>query len=340
MPERSNNQSKDVDVAIIICSEAGQLARESLMLVESIRQYGGVLRRSKIYSISPRADRDIPDFVKKKFREYDVNHRHLVVNREFDNYGIANKVLACAYFESTLENDYLLFLDSDQVVFNCISPLFSGRSFDLAIAPVFWKGIGTNGYDANTELWHRLYNRFGIQKARFTRSRLDNQLIYKYYNTGFILARRINGLFANWLANLRSISAYGQNGGRISYFLDQVALAVTVSSLAIEVFEIPMEYNYPGSRNREVIRSGTWLTLDDIKTFHYMDIFRSGNGISASSVFPNLSGERFSWFADAIVRNRLHHQPFVEEPREQRLRNRLQWKLRLNAGDLRSSLPT
>jgi hypothetical protein len=71
-------------IAFIIITEKGKLERESMLLADSLRAFGGTLRDAPIYSFEPWCDSSqISDATKKRFLELGVEHQAIPLNVKY-----------------------------------------------------------------------------------------------------------------------------------------------------------------------------------------------------------------------------------------------------------------
>jgi len=160
--------NKSPSICFLICTEPGLLEKKSLLLATSIRTFGGMLSKVPIYSFQPRLGPKLSPKVRGQFEKLEVSHQVIHLNKDFPSYDFANKIFVASYAEKSLNTDYLVFIDSDQVVFDAPVDLILPASFDVGVRPVSTKNIGTDGRnDANLAYWKKLYKILGVQKQSY-----------------------------------------------------------------------------------------------------------------------------------------------------------------------------
>lgn len=274
------------------------------LLVASIRRFGGALANIPIYSYAPRRGFDIAPSTRAFFDAHGVTAIDEPLNEFSPEYPLANKVFAAAHAEEHLENETLVFLDTD--VFVCEEPAefreFEGA--DCVLRPVHRKGIGTAGDgDARFAYWRELYERLGgdVRASGRVRSTLDGQTILSYWNAGHIATKRRNSLFRAWKDNFTSLYRSMETDTVGRYYLEQASLAATVTILGLNVREFSNSYNYPLPYLIEDYAHPRRLDrLDDITTAHYHELFRTA-GVH-HPLRPMLdAGEKSRWLEEATV---------------------------------------
>ncbi len=301
---------EDKTVAIILCTEPGVLEGMSQLLAKSIRQFGGRLKDVSIYSIQPREPGSLSSQTIEVFKEYNVQHEHVRLNEKYSDYGFANKVVACDHYARNLSEDYLLFLDSDHVVFNDLRDLVNGPEADVRMRVVNLKGIGTDGNDENATYWKALYERLGVEKKAYINTGIGNQRILSYYNGGLIFGRRASGLFQQWKTNFEQIMDSDLRPDEGLFFVEQSTLSATISSMALSVKELPVTYNYSPETHFHLAQSNAQLTLDQIHTFHYHRLFRPPNKVNLQEDFEVFRGPKLDWLKRELVSCGVNPRPF------------------------------
>lgn len=288
------------------------LERTSQLLVKSIRSFGGVLKDAEIFSVQPRNSDPISPETKKVFEEYKVHHEFVLLNTRYASYGFANKVAACDHYARTLTHDYLLFLDSDHLVFNDLKDLLP-RPVDVSMRVVNKKGVGTDGKDENAKYWETLYALFGVSKPEFVETVIDSERIFSYYNAGLIFARRSSGLFQQWRANFEKVMSLGLMPEKGLFFVEQSVLSATIVSMGLSVNPLPDTYNYSPESHFYLSGKNQSLGLDQICTFHYHRLFAPPARLNVKRALASFSGPKLEWVKQELIDCGINPQPFYEQ---------------------------
>jgi hypothetical protein len=75
-----------MSIAFIICTEPGRLENQSVLLAQSIREFGGKLKDTPIYSYHPRSGNGLTEQTLAKFSALQVQHQQIELNTEFADY--------------------------------------------------------------------------------------------------------------------------------------------------------------------------------------------------------------------------------------------------------------
>lgn len=251
-------------LAFVACVEAGPLEQKARLLVRSIRRFGGRHRDAAIHTFSPRIGRGVSAETRAELAAHGVAHHDEILNRDFDDYGVGNKIFASARAEELASEDVLVFVDTDTVIVSEPDALVLPNGVDAAVRPVefhrwnepehdeeHWRtrhrrvssaGDGDRGDD----YWLRMYELCGVAARPFVETSCDRVHIRAYANSGLVAVRREAGLFAQWRRDFLTLAGAGHKprGGDMHY-MDQLSLAATLARGWERVRVLDGRYNYP-----------------------------------------------------------------------------------------------
>jgi hypothetical protein len=262
------------NVAFVICSERGPLACKSLLLCESIREFGGAYSKAPIYSFAPRADHYLTPATIELFDMLGVVHSNMPLNTGFVNYPFANKILSALHVEQETDADWIVFLDSDKIMLSEPEEMFSNEH-DFAARPVDKKNIGIVDFD-DTEgaYWRGMYDLLRVTRVddRVTTTR-DGETIFPYYNGGMIAVRREAGFFARFLKNFEMMWDNGLVPKAGPNFIEQSTLATTAIAMGLRRRVLSPSYNYPIHHHNAMAPEARFNNLESLVTAHYHGAF-------------------------------------------------------------------
>lgn len=260
-------------LAFVICTEAGLLERKSVMLVKTLRAFGGRFADAPVLSYSPRPGREPDPTTLQALRRAGVETVVEPLNLDFADYGFGNKVVACAHAESRYGFRRLVFLDSDIFVLDEPAELWSDDPRAVKLRPVERRLAGSTGADEHAPYWRKLFDRAGVDEPGFVDTALTGERIYGYWNAGVISASPESGFFTAWLRTFRELVEEGLIHPLGMTFMDQVALALTVHAGPYEPVELPPEYNVPVNAWPDPGSHPDLPTPDELVIAHYHTIF-------------------------------------------------------------------
>jgi len=232
-------------VTFVICTEPGPLERKSVMLVKTLRRFGGRFASCPVLSYSPREGRAPGDDTLDFFGRAGVQPVVAPLNRDFPEYGFANKVFACAHAERERPSDRFVFLDSDTFVLREPAALLADRDDVARLRPVEKRLAGSTGSDENAAYWRSLFEEAGVASPVLVETTLTGERIFGYWNAGVVSGPGRAGFFRHWLDTFRTLIEKDLVHPDGMTFMDQIALALTAHADAYRVRELPPRYNVP-----------------------------------------------------------------------------------------------
>jgi hypothetical protein len=260
-------------IKIVICTERGILEKYSLLMCRSLRQFGGEMSQTEIYSIAPRKGYYPSKKTIFEFEKLGVKHENLELNKRYKNYPLANKPFVCEYIEEKFPNDTLVFIDSDQIILN--EPTIFNSNSSLLLRMVDRKGIGFNGEkDINYNYWEKLFSLLHIDIKHLKQHETSSgEVIYPYFNSGLIVSHATLGLFKQWRINFERIVKEDILPKDGSFFLEQSIFSATVMQMKLPFEFLPNSYNYPFSLHDSISNKLKINDFDSLYTAHYHDLF-------------------------------------------------------------------
>lgn len=288
--------------ALMMCTEPGRLEAESVLLARSLRRYAGPLNDTIIVCAHPRDSGVLKPSTLKELFALDVVYLRVPLNRQFDNYPIANKALVAAWAEQHLRCSSVVMLDSDKIVFNRLDELHLDSDQPIALRPVHQKLCGTTGKDENAANWRQLYKHWSLEPRYTVETTMHAERIWGYWNSGLVAARTDTGLFSAWRNRLLELLQQPLLQGASAYFADQFALAAAVDELDATVKILPSSYNYPIAFQKDVGPAYRLDQLEQMVTVHYHKMFyglRAEHPLRTAQI--DMTSERAQWLSHALA---------------------------------------
>jgi len=284
-------------LAFVTCVERGFLEEQSLLLYQSIRQFGGRFREAPIYACSPRAGRGVGPATVEAMDALGVTYVDLPLNRDLDYFAYANKNFAAALLERTTWHGTLVFLDSDTLLLREPALLELPEGVDVRVRPVDVKGICSSGPgDALEAYWRELAKlcRVDLDALPRIHCTVDGTPVRANYNGGLVVARTGLGIFRRWEENILAVH-HAQLRPRPDSFwgTGQSTLAMAIHAATSRVELLPRSYNYPLHLHQQLAASQRIRGSHDAVHLHYHWMFeRRAWGDCA------LAQPEFVWEAD------------------------------------------
>jgi hypothetical protein len=185
----------DASAAFVLCIENNETRGQALLLIESLRQFGGRFAKSPVFAVAPRRGLGVDAATRARLEELEATYHEEVLNTACPEYGSANRVYAAAWASRTSSAETLFVLDSDTLFLG--EPEELGPGWDLAVRPVDVKGATSEGEgDPFEAYWTAVCGLAGISvdSLPFVETVLDRRRVRASYNGGYSVVRRASGI--------------------------------------------------------------------------------------------------------------------------------------------------
>jgi hypothetical protein len=288
--------------AFVICTERA-FENKSVLLVRSIRQFAGFLSTAPIYSFCPRENRTISPWAASELSRLGVEHRGTVLNQRYTEYGVYNKPFVCAYSEGHIDAELLVFLDSDQVIFNEPSALMIDSTRIAAARPVGLTNIGVSRLQGgiDEEYWRQLYTVCGVQSTSTVKTTITDCEILAYFNSGMISTRPEDRVWSSWARNFERVMQKGLQP-HDPFYIEQSVFSATLTSMNKPVALLPPSYNYPIPAHGVLLDSKRIKQCEQLVSIHYHRMFDDGNWRPFLDHLPYFDKSSFCyrWLLDSL----------------------------------------
>jgi hypothetical protein len=300
-------------IAFLICTEAGPIENHSLLLVESIRKFGGSFKDAPIYSFEVRNTPEISSKTLNALKSFEVVHIRKFLNSKYTNFVFANQPCLGAWAEENIDAEVLVLLDSDKVFFNEPEEFLLPSEYDVGVRPVFIKNVGSEGEsDPNEEYWQQLYELVGVRNNMFVTSTVDQKTIRAYWNGGLVAVKRNLGMFSNWKHNLEKVLEKGiQPRVAGNFYVSQTTMAATICGMTDKVKTLSPQYNYPISLHNTLYKRSSQLeqftNFDELVSIHYTNSnkFRDKGLANSLASLNNLdrTSVKYQWLSEYLEKH-------------------------------------
>jgi len=234
-----------------------------------------------------------------EFSQLGVTHVDILLNRNWTSYGVYNKPFVCAHAERQINAEFLVFVDSDQVIFNEPCGLLISNDYIAAARPVNLVNIGVStlaGDGRNQEYWRRLYDLCGVSIFSLVKPMLEDCEILAYFNSGMISTRPRAGIWGRWAGNFERVMRLGLQPTD-PFFIEQSVFSATISSMNAPVSLLPPSYSYPLPAHHGLEDGKQIKQLEKMVSIHYHRIFDNGNWLPFLTHLPCLErrSPRYEW---------------------------------------------
>lgn len=276
------------DCSFVLSVEQGKLEAQAILLVESLRRFGGAYANCPVYAVSPRPARQMGTACAAALTALGVQ----IITRELlplnEAYGTVARMAACAWAEQNLSSEIIVSLDDD--LFFTGEPDFRLQGGDFFARPVDIKGMCTSGpNDPCDHYWHQIAQLAGIDydEIPWVETTVDHIWVKASYNGGMVAVRRRLGLFQKTMEIFQSMrknnlapyqalkgevfSSIGYVGPEATRWWGsaQAALSMAVIRQKAIIALAPPTYNVPAHEAVSAERPMSTVTLKDAVLIHY-----------------------------------------------------------------------
>ena len=322
LPEEAD-ASPGESAAFVICIENNETRGQALLLIESLRTFGGRFAGSTVFAVAPRPGLGIDAPTRARLEALEATYHEAALNTVCPEYASANRVYAAAWAVRNCRADTLFVLDSDTLFVGEPEPL--GPDWDLAARPVDVKGPTSEGPgDPFESYWAAMCGLAGMALEALPKVEtvFDRRRVRASYNGGYTVVRRTSGILER-AADLftRSVNAglrpyAGVAGHRVfastgevpprsaEYWgSNQAALAIAAWSTTRQVRELDRRFNVPLHLLADPERwSGDWANLRPLH-LHYHWLLRAGHREQALATMARIGvpADRLEWIRERAV---------------------------------------
>jgi hypothetical protein len=257
---------------------------QSLILIRSLRQFGGDMSQIPVWALVPERNGFSPDFLK----EMEALQTQIIpfqIDDKIRRFPFASKTIAAAQGEGLAEQENHLLAWHDRTGFINQTP----KAFDLppdktiGFRPTDIANIGAPFGQPLPPFWKKVCTIFGMSADQLPLiiSIIDRTKLHLYVNAGLLVVRPKSYILRKWAENLKAtydlpeFSKFYQEDQRNAIFMHQAALtAAVVKRTDPKVRTIlPENYLFSVDNFLEYPQELKPNTLDEIITGRFHDFF-------------------------------------------------------------------
>ena len=244
---KSDAITRGDEVTFVVCVESGAYESMAVLMVESLRRFGGRLAAAPVLAITPRLGPGLARSTRRRLAELDVTCvRTWHVRRAWFNF--YPKVWALEDAERLATTESVVYVDSD-ILFLAEPTEFLLPSGAVVAACARDDGIvGISGpADRYAEPWRRACTAVGlaVEELPWVDPEDGSPRIRYYLNAGIVVVRRGADVTTRWLASTEAMFRYRVDFGPWrEQFHEQVALGLTIVRFGLPYRLLSWSHNY------------------------------------------------------------------------------------------------
>ena len=232
-------------------------APDSLLFVDSLREFGGELADAPILALIPKQAGAFSKEDDARFKALKIERIHFHMDEEVLKFPFASLVYAAAQAESYLRGitETLVWQLPDTLVLNPPTSYTLPKEIKLAYRPVHHTNVGSVYDQPLDEFWSLVYHHCHVPDVRIfpMETCVGDNTIRPYFNAGMLVLRPEMGLLTTWwdrfeaLYNHPDFQPFYQRDERYAIFIHQAVLSAVILVLLdkTEMLELPPTVNYP-----------------------------------------------------------------------------------------------
>ena len=261
----------------------------TLLLVESIRNFGGALAQNPIWCLVPQYGKQLSANFKDRIIKLDVTILPFEIDSDVVRFFFAGDIRAAALAESLAigQTDLLIWLSSNTIVLQEPTAFVLPHERSLGYRPVHHINIGSPCDEDPDVFWTLIYQYCKVPKDRIfpMQTHVDDLTIRPYFNAGIIVTRPEKQLFKAWrdvffeVYQNPKVQEIYQQDKRYTIFIHQAILSGTIlATFTLEdLYELPRTYNYPIHLHADDATAHRPTCLDDLVTIRHEGFYQDPN---------------------------------------------------------------
>lgn len=267
-PSIDDNDQLELPLVVTVI-EAGPLEKQVLLLVESLRRWGGRLANSRVLVVQPRNGPRLQSKTVKTFDKLGIEYNRIVRDDGLDWFAYLNKTAAVKYVAEQHPHSRIVWLDADILIVGEPSALVLRDGVQFA-ACASDKNIGTaRDDDENAPYFRACCSALGVDYASlpYVETEVERIAIRAYWNSGVYTFKAASGLAqAHHQFTLKLVTNRVASMQSKLFFSDQIALGLAAHALDLKFKGLPGTHNYsvqPATVSASLTRP------TDVRILHY-----------------------------------------------------------------------
>lgn len=279
----------------------GKSISRTLLLLESIREFGGELAERPVWVLYPENGGTFSGKERSSLQELGAKLIPYQAEDELLKFPLGSKARAASVAEELAsgKTDLLAWLDSDTLVLSPPLEFILPEDKSLAYRPVHHQLLGTSWGEEPDEFWRIVYQHTGALPERdFQMVTHAGEEIRPYFNAGSYAVRPERGILGSWWRNFQSsyqasaFQEFYKRSRRYAIFMHQAILTGTIQSLVdqAELLALSPLINYPLHLHGAVPEDQRPKRIDDLVTVRYENILAKDGWEEALPFSKELAG--------------------------------------------------
>lgn len=257
--------------------------KETLLLVESLREYGGHLADQPFLVLTLQGKSLSPE-AQQKLEDLNVTLAAFEMDEEAKKFPLAVVTYGAAAVEKTVleagaknKTDLLAWLLPDTLILNPPDDFTLAETASIGYRPVHHQNIGSSYGQPVDAFWQQIYIHCQVPDEHiFQMETCYRESVRPYFNAGMLVCRPQAGLMQDWLETFQRTYRHPDfapffEQQKYAIFMHQAVLAGVLMNRyrQDQLQELPESYNYPLHMHTGYPEGSRIQNLEDLNTARY-----------------------------------------------------------------------
>jgi hypothetical protein len=234
-------------VSIVCCVESGPLETTTILMVQSLRRWGGRFAHCPVIAVTPRFGPPLMRSTHRALRELNVQYVRQTTPTPYPWYSFLNKPLSLITAERFTDSDSMVWLDADVFITGEPEVFDLPAGVDFAGCPSD-RNLGSVGPgDPFEPYWAKMCEIHGIPLSTlpWVQTCRERQRIRLYFNGGVLAYRRASGYAQAYFQGcLNALHARVRSREAGLFFAEQVTAGLIAVKQNLNVAILPERFNF------------------------------------------------------------------------------------------------
>lgn len=191
--KRANSRSSgQASISFVCCIEKGRLESQTVLMLKTLRKYGGNLANAPVFVVKGRVGSSIAPATLRLLRDLNATYVEAIAHNDAPWFNYSNKLAAVSFAQNNATTDLIAWLDSDVLVASEPTGLLLDSNTDFAARAEYLPPAVHEGTATYIPYWKAVCNLLGADFNDIPWIHLDVPAVRLrvFFNSGIFVWRR------------------------------------------------------------------------------------------------------------------------------------------------------